>query len=169
MPAPKMRIIAFDISASPGIAVIEVGRNRPKLIAATSVKTDAKSPDSQRFGYVEAFATTVIHEYGPFDAVIREHFTKGGSKRSTQMVFGSWAAIDMALGKYGYNEIAYEPTPTTVKKVIGGHGKAEKDEVEAGVRRIMKLPDDYEFVSNDASDAAAIGLTYLIEKGVITT
>ena len=163
-----MRVLAFDISASPGVAVIEVKDNKPRLLLADSIKTSTSNPDSQRYAYVEAFAIKTIHEHGPFDLVIREHFTKGGSKRSTQLVFGSWSMIDSALGRYGYTVDA-EITPSEVKKIVGGKGSAEKDEVEAGVRRIIKLPADYEFKSNDASDAAAIGLAYLIREGLIKT
>lgn len=160
------RILSFDISASPGVAVIEIKRAKPKLILADSIKTDTKSTDAQRFAYVEAFAIKAIHEYGPYDAVVREHFTKGGSKRSTQLVFGAWASVDAALGKYGY-AVDAEITPSQVKKIIGGSGSASKDEVEAGVRRICGLADDYTFKSDDASDAAAIGLAYAIREGLI--
>ena len=55
----------------------------------------------------------------------------------------------------------------TVKRMIGGSGKAEKDDVADGVRRILKLPADFEFKSDDASDAAAIGLAFAIENGLI--
>ncbi len=73
----------------------------------------------------------VLHEHGPFDVVVREHYTKGRNKRSTQTVFGAWAVIDLALGKYGY-KADVEITPTTVKKDVTGKGSASKDEVEAG-------------------------------------
>lgn len=165
------RLIAFDISGNPGVAVIDIktnkaGKQSVSLVLADSVSTNSKSPDSQRFAYIEAFAVKTIHEYGPFDIVLREHFTKGGNKRSTQLVFGAWAAIDGALGRYGY-EIDAEPTPTEVKKVVGGHGKADKAEVEAGVRKLLGLAEDYVFRTDDESDAVAIGLTYLIKKNII--
>jgi len=166
--AKPFRIIAFDISASPGVAVVEIKSGKPKLKYAGSIKTDTSSPDSQRFAAVEALAIVALHEYGPFNAVVREHFTKGSSKRSTQLVFGSWAMIDTALGRYGYS-VDSEITPSAVKKAVGGHGGADKSEVETGVRRIMKLSDDYTFVSNDASDAAAIALAYAIQNGLIKT
>jgi len=162
-----MRVLAFDISASPGVAVLELKNAKPRLLFADSIKTSTANPDSQRFAYVEAFAIKAIHEYGPFDKVIREHFTKGGSKRSTQLVFGAWSMIDSALGRYNY-AVDKEITPSEVKKLIGGKGTADKAEVEAGVRRLLKLADDYTFKSDDASDAAAIGLAYLINEKLIT-
>ena len=100
--------------------------------------------------------------------VCREHFTKGGSKRSTQLVFGAWSAVDMALGSYGYHiDAKDEITPTQVKKAVTGKGKAEKDEVEQGVRKRLKLPDNYIFSNNsggDASDATAVAIAWIDEN-----
>lgn len=98
--------------------------------------------------------------------VVREHFTKGRDKRATQTVFGAWAVIDLALGKYGY-KVDVEIQPTSVKRDVAGKGSASKDEVEAGVRRILSLPDDFTFRTDDESDAVAIGLSYLIREKII--
>ena len=166
------RIFAIDISGSPGFAVLDVKQLKAgakvSLVHVDHAKTDSDSPDSQRYAYIEAKTVQLIHEYGPFDAICREHFIKGGSKRATQLVFGSWAAIDMALGRYGYaipkeNEFS----PSAVKKAATGNGKADKAEVEAGVRTILKLPDDFVFRTDDESDATAIAITYLQREGTL--
>ncbi len=143
------RILAFDISASPGVAVIEIGTARrsgktippakARLLYIDSVKTDTKFSDSQRYAYIEAFAVKAIHEYGPFDAVCREKYTGSSrSKRAKQLVYGAWAAIDMALGKYGY-AIAEkdEIVASAIKKATAGKGGATKEEVADGVKRIL--------------------------------
>ena len=164
----KIRILAIATSASPGFAVVDIRAGKPQIIALESVKTDAKSADSRRYAYIEAMTVKLAHEYGPFDYVTREHFTKGGSKRSTQLVFGSWAAVDAALGRYGYAiQASDEVTPSAVKKEVGGSGKAEKGEVAEGVRKLYGLPADNAFKSNDESDAAAIAWTFAQMKGLI--
>lgn len=167
-----MKILALDISGSPGFAVVEVktlkGGPRVSLLHVTHAKTDASNTDSERYSYIEAKTVQVVHEYGPFDAVVREHFTKGGNKRSTQIVFGAWAAVDSALGRYGYAISAdNEITPSAVKLAAAGNGKADKAEVEAGVRRILKLPADFAFATDDESDAVAIAIAYLKREGLI--
>lgn len=167
-----MRVLAFDISTSPGIAVLDVKQTKAgvklNLVHVDSVKTDTSHTDAQRYAYIEALATKITHEYGPFDAPCREHFTKGRNKRSTQTVFGAWGAVDAALAKYGYVITPdAEVTPTEVKKAATGKGTATKDEVEAGVRKRLGLADDFTFKSDDESDAIAVGLAYLIKKGVI--
>lgn len=163
------RLLALDISASPGFAVIEVRNGKPKLVHVDSVKTDTSMTDSERYAYVEATAIRTIYEQGPFDAVVRENFIKGGSKRATQLVFGAWAAIDSALGRYGYHipDKTHEITNSRVKSVVGAYGAAKKDVVAAGVVIAFNLPEGYEFKSNDETDAAAIGYTFLFDKGML--
>lgn len=162
------RILAFDISASPGIAVLEIKRNKPRLLYVDSVKTDTKFTDAQRYAYIEAFAVKAIHEYGPFDAVVREKYVGNSrSKRAKQLVYGAWAAVDMALGKYGYiiDEKEHEIVASQIKSAVAGKGGASKDEVADGVRRI--LGEDIAFKNDDESDAVAVGLTWAIRENLI--
>src|SRR5690625_3751201 len=129
-----MRILTFDISASPGVAVIDIKQGRPKIVVADHVVTDASATDSQRYEYVRSLATRVIYENRPFDRVVREKFIRGGSKRSTQLVFGSWSAIDMALGAFGYYvDNKDEIVSSRIKKFIGGKGNASKEDIAEGV------------------------------------
>lgn len=186
-PKPK-RLLAIDTSASPGFAVIEYGANKPaSLVYTDAFPTDTSLSDAERFEVVRASTALICYQHGPFDVVVREHFIKGGSKRGTQLVFGGWAAVDMALKAFGYTiDSANEIPPTTVKKAVGISGKAVKTEkdadleerktgkrppsVERGVRETLGLPDDYVFPNNkggDASDAAAIGIAYLKREGAI--
>lgn len=162
------RILAFDISASPGASVIEIKNGKPRLIHVDSVKTDTKYTDAQRYSYVEAFAIRIIHEYGPFDVVLREKYVGNSrSKRAKQLVYGAWAAIDLALAKYGYSidEKKHEIVASQIKTLVGGKGNADKDDVAAGVRRL--LGEDIAFKSDDESDACAVALSWAIREGLI--
>lgn len=168
------RILSLDISASPGVAVIEIKDGRAKLIAVDHVITDASATDSQRYEYVRSLATRMIYEHKPFDKIIREKFIRGGSKRSTQLVFGAWSAIDMSMGAFGYSvDDKDEIVASSVKKTIGGRGGATKEEVAAGVIRLLgeevraQLYTERGRLIDDRADAIAIGLTYAIREGMI--
>jgi crossover junction endodeoxyribonuclease RuvC len=66
------------------------------------------------------------------------------------------------------NEVKPVLTPTTVKKLVAGNGKAEKKDVAGGVRKYLRLPSDYKFAAGyDDSDACAVILAYLIREGLI--
>ena len=169
-----MRILAFDISASPGVAVLEIKDGAPRLIAVDHVVTDSSATDAQRYEYVRSLATRMIYENKPFDKIVREKFIRGGSKRSTQLVFGAWSTIDMALGAFGYSvDDKDEIVASSVKKLIGGKGGATKEEVAAGV--IKRLGEDVRpllytergRLLDDRADAVAIGLSWAIRKGLI--
>src|SRR5690625_5217672 len=169
-----MRLLSFDIAASPGVAVLDVKDVTPKLIYVDHVVTDAGATDSQRYEYVRSLATKAVYEHRPFDVIVREKFIRGGSKRSTQLVFGAWSAIDMALGSFGYVvDGKDEIVASSIKKLIGGKGGASKEEVAEGVIRILGEEVRPQFFTergrllDDRTDAAAIGLAYAIQKGLI--
>lgn len=158
------------MSLSPGIAVIDVKDRIPTLVYADSVATTADDKDAERSAVVQAFIAQVIYAYKPFNTVLREDFTAGRNKRATQTVFSAWSAADRALHTFGYTVDNVKPalSPTSVKKLVTGNGKAEKAEVAEAVRRWLRLPDDYPFRAGyDDSDACAVILAYLIRENLI--
>ena len=172
-----MRILSFDISASPGVALIEIKNGKPRLLAVDHLETDSKLTDAQRFHLVEAFVINFVYKHvdkNGVQAIVREKFHRGGSKRGTQLVFGAWASVDRALAAFGYTiEQSDEIVASTVKRLVGGRGNAEKDEVAAGVIRILDGTSKQYFYTDkgrlldDRSDAVAIGLAYAIQNGLI--
>lgn len=164
------RYLGLDISlSSPGFAVIDVRNRKPTSITARHVATSAKQPDGLRFSVIESFTTVIAAEYMPksgYAGIIREDYKRPASKRQGQALYGAWAAVDSGLNRLGL-VVTDEINDSTVKRLIGGRGKADKDEVEVGVRRLLRLPADYVFATDDESDAAAIVLAWLIERGEI--
>ncbi|MBP1938155.1 crossover junction endodeoxyribonuclease RuvC [Paenibacillus sediminis] len=79
---------------------------------------------------------------------------------------GAWSAVDRALASLGL-AVAANITPTSVKKIVTGSGKAEKADVAQAVRKWLRLPDDYRFATDDESDAAAVILAHLISENLI--
>lgn len=142
----------------------------PFLIAAESVATSTADNDAVRSSVVESFIAQHIYANRPFDLVLREDFTAGRNKRATQTIFSAWSAADRALHTYGYAVYDTKPplSPTSVKKLVTGSGKAEKPEVAAAVRKWLRLGDDYAFKAGyDDSDACAVILAYLIREELI--
>src|SRR5690625_2758109 len=169
-----MRILSLDISASPGVAVLDVKDGTPRLIYVDHVVTDAGATASQRYECVRSLATRAGYEHRPFDAIVRQKFIKAGSKRQPQLLFGAWSAIDMALGSFGYAvDDKDEIVASRVKKLIGGKGSAKKDEVAAGVIRLLGeevsplLYTERGRLIDDRADAIAIGLAWAMRKGLI--
>jgi crossover junction endodeoxyribonuclease RuvC len=166
-PTERFRYLGLDISlSSSGFAVIDVTDGKPMLVIASHVKTDAKQTDGLRFSLIDAFATLISASNQPFTAIIREDYKRPASKRQGQALFGAWAAIDSGLNRCGL-AVTNEINASTVKLVVGGHGKAEKSEVATGAKRLLRLPADYVFATDDESDACAVVLAFLIGEGLI--
>ena len=157
-----LTILALDISLSAtGWAIVKVTGGLTTLVCCNEIKTNAKQTHGQRLRVIRKTLET-IHKSNPFDILVRE---KGFSRfpRETQALFKVHGVAEEYFTDFKVQEYA----PATIKKVIAGTGKASKDEVEAGVRRILDLPEEFIFVSDNASDAVAVALTYIIEKGGI--
>jgi crossover junction endodeoxyribonuclease RuvC len=174
------RILAFDTSlSSPGAAIVEVSAGQPRIVALSHVKTDSKQPHTFRAELVEAWATMFIAEHigKGFDVCIREDFN-GQSSTQNYPVFAAWSSIERACERFGLTFVKWTevtksgrkktslgPSPTKVKLIVCGSGKAEKDEVEQAVRELTGYTG--EFAADDESDAAAIALAYAIQNGLI--
>jgi crossover junction endodeoxyribonuclease RuvC len=165
---PKpFRVLGLDLSlTSPGFAIIEVKNGKPRLIKTANFTTDSGTVQALRYEEIEAFTLLFIRENKPFDVIAREIWPPSRNYAQNNKIHGAWAAVERALSRYGY-EVTEHLTPSNVKKTVTGNGNAKKPEVAESVRSILKLGEDYEFDSDDHSDAAAIGLAYLIREGLI--
>jgi crossover junction endodeoxyribonuclease RuvC len=164
-----MRVLSLDLSiTSPGFAVIDVKRGKPKLVTTAHFRTDASTSQALRYEEIEAFTLLFVREHMPFDAIAREIWPPSRSYAQNNKIHGSWSAVERALVRYGYDVDAIAHlTPSNVKKLVTGNGNAKKPEVADSVRKWLKLGDDYSFKTDDHSDACAIGLAYLIREKII--
>lgn len=164
-----IRILAFDTSMTrPGVALVTITRGKPSITSMSHVSTDSKQPHGLRAEIIESWATLFIADHigkDGFDVIVREDFT-GRTSRQNHPVFSAWGAIDQALNKFGLAFTTPAISPQSVKKTVVGNGKAEKEEVAQAVRKLTGYKG--EFATDDESDAAAIGLAYAIQKGLIT-
>lgn len=141
---------------------------------AGSIATDTSINYAARSVVVESFIAQAVFAHMPLDMCLRENFTSGKSKDANRAVFNAWAAADRALNVFGYECAKFkkgeEIAPSTVKRIVGGSGRAEKEDVAKGVRKYLRLPDDYKFAAGyDDSDACAVILAYLIRENLIDT
>lgn len=168
-----MRVLGLDLSlTSPGFAIIEVKKGRPRLIKTANFTTDAGTSQALRYEEIEAFTLLFIRDNKPFDVVCREIWPPSRNYAQNNKIHGAWSAVERALARYGY-EVNENFTPSNVKKTVTGavgtpNGNAKKPEVAAAVRKVLALGEDYEFNSDDHSDACAVAITYLVGEGLIT-
>ena len=160
----------MDLSLNlPAMAVLEIRDGKPWVIDTYYVnnKKNTKATTAEKLANIADLLTEICGLHGDITHIIRE---KGFSRfaNTTQLLFRVVGISDLACFKLlGCREIE-ELTPSTVKRYVAGNGKADKDEVEDGVRELLtEEQKDIEFYSDDVSDAIAVGLAYYIKKGLI--
>lgn len=167
-----MRVLGLDLSlTSPGFAVVEVKRGKPRLITSANFTTDASTEQALRYEEIEAFTLLFIRQHKPFDVIAREIWPPSRNYAQNNKIHGAWAAVERALSRYNY-AVDEHLTPSNVKKLVTGavgtpNGAAKKPEVAEAVRKLLGLPAEHKFDSDDHSDACAIALAYLIREGLI--
>lgn len=71
--------------------------------------------------------------------------------------------LDMALSEVQKDLSFIEIPPTTVKKLIGGTGRASKLQVQNSLKYYVG---EQEYKTDDESDAVACGIAYLIHESI---
>lgn len=163
------RILAMDLSLNlPAFCVAEVDEaGEFKVIEVSHIdnKKDKKLGTAEKLQKLYLHLKDIFQKYGEFDSVVRE---KGFSRfaNTTQLLFRVVGVSDLvALQEAGIKDVEEIP-PTTIKSMIAGYSRADKEEVEEGVRTFLSEEQkDMKFYSDDESDSVAVALTYAIKKG----
>lgn len=163
-------ILAMDLSLNlPAFCVAEVVDGQFKVIEVLHVDNKkgkaSKQTTAEKLDKIASKLKDIFQKYGKFDEVVRE---KGFSRfaNTTQLLFRVVGVSDLVTIQEGGFLTIEEIPPTTIKTMIAGYSKADKVEVEEGVRKLLSEEQkNMEFYSDDESDAVAVALTYCIKKG----
>jgi crossover junction endodeoxyribonuclease RuvC len=154
-------VLGLDVSMnSTGWAVLGVDKG-VHYVDSGIIKANTKLSHGRRLrGQRENFAA-IVEKY-PISYVAREAgFSR--HRKSTQALFKAYGVAEEFFAENDLVEYA----AATIKKVVTGNGRASKEEVEAAIRKILKLPESFKFKSDDESDALAITITLIKDKGII--
>ncbi len=153
-----MRILAIDPGTRIiGFCILEGDERAQEFIDGGALKVKKETLSK---GLVKLFGEVLklILKYSPQLLVVESPFY--GKNVKTLIRLGeAKGVITLAATLMGIN--VKEITPAEVKMALTGHGNAKKDQVAYMVRQILDTPPDLSF---DATDAAAIGITYLQRK-----
>ena len=139
-----------------GYSFVTKQRNRFRLIQAGCINTNIKAPISERLHQIHDELDALITEHTPDVASIEEIFA-GKSVKSALLLGQARGVALMTLGKHELDVHAYHPN--TIKKNVGGHGKAGKNEITRVVSMLLGITEP---MAPDAADATAIALAHLM-------
>lgn len=167
-----MKILSFDLSlSSPGFAVIEIKKNKPRLIDCGHIKTKPSQSYQKRLSIIRNFLESIYLKYDDVDHVVRESVIYNRFNSRTNEVLTYVAGLLILTCN---NHEIHRITPNKAKqlvtvstKIIKNNEKREKERVEKAVRQWLDLPPTFEFGSNDESDACCVGIAFAIQQGIL--
>jgi crossover junction endodeoxyribonuclease RuvC len=153
-----MRVLGIDCgTAYTGFGVVELAHDG-KLVCLIcgAIKLSPREPLPRRLSTIFNRLGEIIHAHRPDNVAIEDVFYalnvksafKLGQVRGVAMLAASSAGLEVA-----------EYSPLTIKSAVVGYGKAEKQQVQHMVTRLLNLPEIPE--PPDAADALAIAICHL--------
>jgi len=153
-----MRVLGIDCGSEyTGYGVVEeLPDGRLVCHANGAIRLKTGSSMAVRLTKIFADLTAIIGEHRPAVVAIEDVFyavnvktaLKLGQVRGVAMLAASSAGLPVA-----------EYSPLSIKSAVVGYGKADKQQVQLMVTRLLKLPDPPE--PTDASDALAIAICHI--------
>lgn len=150
--------IGFDPGlAITGYGVVRMVGGKCEAIAGGVIRTKKDTPRADRLKVLHDEARSLIETYTPIGVGIEEVFFATNARTAMRTAEARGALLIAAAGVpiRGY-------TPLQVKKRIAGYGKANKTQVQAMVKRLLRLAEIPK--PDDMADGLALALCYLLEE-----
>jgi len=139
--------------ANTGWAILE---DESTLIECGCLRTKISDSSAKRLGKIYEELEKLIRKY-KVEAVVFESLFFAKNAKSALKVAEAIGVVKIC-GERNKVEVM-EFTPLQVKMALVGYGRAEKEQVEVMVRNFLGLKENIS--PSHASDAVAVGLTYL--------
>jgi crossover junction endodeoxyribonuclease RuvC len=153
-----MRVLGIDCGTEyTGYGVVELCHDNHLIcLICGAIKLSPREPLARRLARIFECLGGIIQEHQPDEVAIEEVFyavnaksaLKLGQVRGVAMLAASSAGLDVA-----------EYAPLSIKSAVVGYGRAEKQQVQHMVTRLLNLAEMPE--SADAADALAIAICHL--------
>jgi crossover junction endodeoxyribonuclease RuvC len=153
-----MRILGIDCGSEyTGFGVVEEMQDRRLFCCAVgAIKLRPRDAMAVKLQHIYAQLSHLIEEHRPETVAIEDVFyalnvksaLKLGQVRGVAMLAASAAGLEVA-----------EYSPLSIKSAVVGYGRAEKQQVQDMVMRLLHLPEPPE--PADAADALAIAICHI--------
>lgn len=156
-------ILAMDISMNrPGFAVMKyLPPNTIHVVDMSYVDNKHEIVNGEKLYNIHRKISEYINEYSPTVTVREDSFSRFNAE--TKILGMANGATELTCWLSLNNETQLI-SPTTIKKLCTGSGRATKEEVALSIDSYCSHND---FETDDESDAVAVGIAWLIDNGYI--
>ena len=157
-----MRIIGIDPGTGIlGFGVIDVDKDKVKLVDAGVITTPAHTPHEERLEDIFDSLTSIISKTKPDAMSIEKLFFS--QNITTAMTVAEARGVVLLVGKKAKLPIS-EYTPQQIKQSLTGYGKADKKQVQEMVKLQLGLKEIPK--PDDCADALAAAITHSLMSRV---
>lgn len=152
-----MRVLGIDPGiAVTGYGVVEEEKRTLILIGWGTINTSSRLPFSQRLGQLFQRVNDLIKDYKPEALAVEEPFLAKNARMALNIGQVRGAAIlagvnaDLEVASY---------TPLQIKQAVVGYGRAEKEQVQEMVKRLLNVEEVPR--PDHAADALGLAICHL--------
>jgi crossover junction endodeoxyribonuclease RuvC len=157
-----MRVLGIDCGTErTGYGVIESDGREHRMVASGVIRTRAAWPLATRLVEISRGLKEVIREYAPAAAAVEGVFFSANARSALKLAHVRGIAL-LAIAEAGLE--CGEYSPAEVKISVAGYGQAEKAQVQAMVRSLLRLAEPVK--SEDACDALAVAICHVTRRGM---
>jgi crossover junction endodeoxyribonuclease RuvC len=159
-----MRVLGIDCGGQyTGYGVVEMySDGRLACLSCGAIKLSPKESLARRLSRIYGELNALIVKHGPDEVAIEGIFYALNVRSALQL--GQVRGVAMLAAAAAGLEVA-EYSPLTIKSSVVGYGRAEKQQVQHMVTRLLNLAQAPEPM--DASDALAIAICHLHTAGTL--
>jgi crossover junction endodeoxyribonuclease RuvC len=139
-----------------GYAVIERGVRGPILKEGGVIRSTQGLSLTERILEIGRGVREVIDQYQPATLAVEQVFSHAQFPKTAVLMAHARGAILLAAAEAGLAVVHY--TPTEIKRLLTGNGRAGKEQIQLAIRREFSLPQLLE--PHDVADAAAVALCH---------
>ena len=152
-----MRVLGIDCGSEiTGYGVVEGAADELRCLEAACVRMSSREPLPSRLERVFVQLARVIELHQPRVVAIEDVFYAVNAKSALKLGHVRGVAM-LAAAHYGLEVAEY--APLTIKSAVVGYGRAEKQQVQKMVARLLHLDAPPE--PPDVADALAIAICHL--------
>lgn len=155
-----VRVLGIDPGfARIGIAILEHGGSKEKLIHSECFETKPNTEHAKRLSAIATRLRSVIREFKPNELAIETLLWSKNKKTALQVAEARGVILLVASEA---DILIREFNPNQVKLSVTGYGKSDKKQIIFMLHKLIKIPAGIKH--DDEYDAIAIGLTALATK-----
>lgn len=159
-----MRVLGIDCGGEyTGYGVVEIHANgKLRCLACGAIKLSPREALPRRLSRIFTQLGAIIAEHRPEQVAIEDVFYALNVKSALKL--GQVRGVAMLAAAAAGLEVA-EYSPLTIKSSVVGYGRAEKQQVQHMVTRLLELSEPPQPM--DASDALALAICHLHTAGTL--